>query len=236
MDELSEQNVQTTDVSGIDARLKLIIENATKTTNNSWKSLQTETGIKAEKWRQFYRGSTKASGEMIEAAAKSWPDFAFWLACGDTEPERGHVAPPNVKSSYPIVSGVAQPWATAERKYKQALLQQTPKSDAERDVRDKSLQEEVFKVREAHVMPAVQLCYERIMRALNQEPKDDLFLLEYDDELRKIREKRWKAEAKVQEAIYTERVHLGESVQIEGLIKILSRLKFWKKNDSEKKS
>lgn len=236
MDENSVDAAKFDDVSSIDGRLKLIIENATKTTNNSWKTLEVETGIKAEKWRQFHRGSTKASGEMIETAAKTWPDFAFWLACGDTEPERGHVAPPNVKSSFPVVSGIAQPWATAERKYKQKLLQQTPKAANDRAARDEQIRAEVFKVREKHVMPAVQLCFERIMRALNQEAKDDLFLLEYDEELRKIREKRWKSEEKLQEAIYTERVHLGESVQIEGLFEILSRLKFWKNNDAKKKS
>lgn len=237
MDELSLQVTKQDDVGSIDGRLKLIIDNATRTTNNSWKALETETGIKAEKWRQFHRGSTKASGEMIEAVAKNWPDFAFWLACGDTEPERGHVAPPNVASSYPVVTGIAQSWATAERKYKQQLLQATPKSAGERAARDESLRAEVFRVREEHIMPAVQLCFERIMRALNEPPKDDLFLLEYDEELRKIRKMRWKIELKLQQTINTERDHLGESAQIEGLFQILSKIKskFWKKNDAKKK-
>ena len=74
------------------------------------------------------------------------------------------------------------------------------------------------------------------MRALKQDEKDDLFLLEYDQELRNLRIERWKAEKRLQDKIYTERVHLEESVQVEdALEKLISLLKFWKKDDDSSK-
>lgn len=217
------------DTNHIEGRLKLLMDYVTGGTHKSWKTLEDETSIKAEKWRQFHRGSTKASSEMIEAIARRWPDYAYWLACGDTEPERGHIAPENFPGVYPIVRGVPQKWATAERNYKQKLLRDVPAGTEEKTIREERIKEEVFKVREKQRMPAVQLCYERIMRTLKQESKDDLFLLEYDNNLRNIRLERWKEELKIQKAINSERVNLGDSIHFESILeKIISGAKFWK--------
>jgi len=52
------------------------------------------TGINASKWRDLDRGKTKAAtAEMIEAACKGWPEFAFWFVTGDSVRPRGHVSP-----------------------------------------------------------------------------------------------------------------------------------------------
>ena len=221
----------------IDGRLKILIDHITEGTNRSWKALEDETNVKAEKWRQFHRGTTKASGEMVEAVAKRWPDYAYWLACGDTEPERGHIAPANLEISFPVVPGVAQHWASQERLYKQRLLRTVPVDPTLRSVRDQTIRDEVFKIRQEQIMPAVQLNYERIMRALNQDAKDDFFLLEYDEELRKLRLERWKAEEKLQTTLYNERELLGQSAQAEDVIKklklynplkkLLAIVRFW---------
>lgn len=208
-------------------RLLEIVEAETDP-RNRFKILEEETGIAKNSWTAVWHRRQRPTAEMIEAIAKRWPDYAFWLACGDTEPERGHIAPPSTESTFPIVRGVPQLWATQERLYKQRLLREVPTDPDEKIVRDKLIRDEVFKVREKQAMPAVQLCYERIMRTLGQDAKDDLFLLEYDRELRMLRLERWKAEKKIQNAIYNERVNLHESVQVEDILeKVLSIVKFW---------
>ncbi|WP_308924600.1 hypothetical protein [Janthinobacterium sp. J1-1] len=210
-------------------RLLEIIEAETQQ-RNRFKTLEDATGIAKDSWTAVWHRRQRPTAEMIEAIAKLWPDYAFWLACGDTEPERGHVAPITTAVSYPIVNGVPQHWASAERIYKQKLLDKVPVEPVEKALRDKKIRDEVFKVRERQVMPAVQLCYERIMRALGQESRDELFLLEYDKELRNIRLERWKAELKLQKSIYIERTHLGESVQVEEVLdKLLSMINLRKK-------
>lgn len=58
-----------------------------------WKRLETETGIKASKWRSFATGNQRPTPDMIEAAAQLWPHYAFWLATGITDIANGHSAP-----------------------------------------------------------------------------------------------------------------------------------------------
>jgi hypothetical protein len=217
-------------------RLLKIIEAETDQ-RNRFKALEDETGIGKDSWAAAWHRKQRPTADMIEAIAKRWPDYAFWLACGDTEPERGHIAPANLEISFPVIPGVPQLWASQERLYKQRLLRKVPAEPELRLVRDQTIRDEVFKIRQEQIMPAVQLNYERIMRALNQDAKDDFFLLEYDEELRKIRLERWKAEEKLQTTLYNERKLLGQSAQAEDVIKklrlynplkeLLALVRFW---------
>jgi len=224
-----DKEVKNEEKNDIDSRLKILIEHKTEKMQNAWKTLENETGVNSQKWRQFHRGATKASSEMIEAAARTWPDFAYWLTTSDTEPECGHIAPPTIKNAYPTLPGTAQKWATIERLYKQKLLLKMPTNNDEREQHIESIRNEVFKVKEKQKMPAVTLCFERIMHTLKAEIKDEYFLTEYNKELREIRIERYKEASEIQKKIYTERVHISQSVVIESALdKFLSAIKFWK--------
>lgn len=83
----------------IDTRLKLILTCLTNN-KNDWKSLERDTGIAAEKWRQYTRGTTKASVSMLDAVGKTWPQYAFWLMTGVSDERHGH-HPPNQIWAFP---------------------------------------------------------------------------------------------------------------------------------------
>lgn len=75
----------------IDIRLRFLINEVTRG-RADWKALQHKTGVSAEKWRNFNRGATKSSSEMIEAVSKEWPQYAFWLVTGVSDEHHGHHA------------------------------------------------------------------------------------------------------------------------------------------------
>lgn len=183
-----------------------------------FKELEDLSGISAESWKAVWHGRQRATLEMVEAVAQQWPDYAYWLACGDTEPERGHVAPKAFVSTYPIIRGEAQEWATRERQHKLALLKQQPADEEERIKRFSEIENEVFKLREKHIVPAVYVWFEKTMRALGEVAKPEFFLLEYDTALRKIREERHKEESKLQTELQQGRKNLGQSVAVEKLL------------------
>lgn len=54
------------------------------------------TGIPRESWKTYWNRGTRISGEMVEALGKVWPQYAFWLATGITDSERGHYGLPSV--------------------------------------------------------------------------------------------------------------------------------------------
>lgn len=83
----------------IDTRLKLLLACLTNN-KNDWKSLERDTGIVAEKWRQYTRGTTKASVSMLDAIGKAWPQYAFWLMTGVSDERHGH-HPPNHIWAFP---------------------------------------------------------------------------------------------------------------------------------------
>jgi hypothetical protein len=76
----------------LDTRIQLLIGCVTMH-KPDWKKLEIETEIPAEKWRQYTRGSTKASLDMTEALAAKWPQYAFWLITGVSDEKHGHHAP-----------------------------------------------------------------------------------------------------------------------------------------------
>ena len=78
--------------STIRSRLLEIIKQGTDEARR-FKSLEQMTKISGATWRTFWNRSGAPSGEMIEAIAAQWPQYAFWLATGATDPAAGHVAP-----------------------------------------------------------------------------------------------------------------------------------------------
>ena len=59
------------------------------------KELEEETGIPSKNWKNAWLGTQRPTAHMIEALARRWPQYAFWLSTGLTDPKNGHTAPPN---------------------------------------------------------------------------------------------------------------------------------------------
>lgn len=76
----------------VDDRLRLLLQQLTGG-KADWKQLEERTGVSAEKWRNFHRGQTKASVEMLERTSQCWPEYAFWLVTGVSDWQHGHSQP-----------------------------------------------------------------------------------------------------------------------------------------------
>jgi hypothetical protein len=59
-----------------------------------FKWLEDRTGIPRTTWNTFWRRDTAIpSGDMIQAIARLFPCYAFWLASGYCDSVNGHLAP-----------------------------------------------------------------------------------------------------------------------------------------------
>ncbi|MBS4028192.1 MAG: helix-turn-helix transcriptional regulator [Ignavibacteriales bacterium] len=59
----------------------------------SRRKLENETGIADYTWQAVEIGKQVANESHIEALAKLWPEFKFWLVFGETMPEYGQISP-----------------------------------------------------------------------------------------------------------------------------------------------
>lgn len=84
-----------------------------------WQGLERDTGIKASKWRSFATGNQRPTPDMIEAAARHWPHYAFWLATGITDVANGHAAP-RTATQFPEFANVED--STAYYYFRDSLL------------------------------------------------------------------------------------------------------------------
>lgn len=56
------------------------------------------TGISTQRWRKVLHRRQRPTSDMIEALARLFPQYAFWLATGITDSSNGHVAPSNAQT------------------------------------------------------------------------------------------------------------------------------------------
>lgn len=73
-------------------RLKLLLMAETKE-RGRYSSLEVDTGIPATTWRTWWNRGGAPGGQLVEAAGKKWPQFAFWLVTGHTDIRCGHDMP-----------------------------------------------------------------------------------------------------------------------------------------------
>jgi hypothetical protein len=78
-------------------RTKIAIEILIPSTRR-FKDLEELTTISSGTWRTWWTRGGKINGEMVEALARVWPQFAFWLITGWTDKNHGHIAPKGVKT------------------------------------------------------------------------------------------------------------------------------------------
>ena len=58
-----------------------------------WSDMETITGISRQRWRSACRGQQRVSQDMIEAVAKHWPEYLFWLIVGHPDLGVAQIAP-----------------------------------------------------------------------------------------------------------------------------------------------
>ncbi|WP_334001090.1 hypothetical protein [Burkholderia cepacia] len=57
------------------------------------KQLEEETGIPDRQWKHVWALKQRPTAHMLEALARRWPEYAFWLVTGLTDAANGHVSP-----------------------------------------------------------------------------------------------------------------------------------------------
>lgn len=78
--------------NSVSTRLKLILIAETKE-RGRFSQLEGITGIPAATWRTWWTRGSVPSGALVEAVAKHWPHFAYWLVTGQTDVRCGHDMP-----------------------------------------------------------------------------------------------------------------------------------------------
>ncbi|VVD71760.1 hypothetical protein PEP31012_00642 [Pandoraea eparura] len=56
-----------------------------------WKELESLTGIPAANWLAAVRNKQRPTAEMIEALARTWPQYAYWMVTGTSDARYGHL-------------------------------------------------------------------------------------------------------------------------------------------------
>ena len=91
--------------NSISTRLRLLLASKTEV-KGRFLELELMTGINATTWRTWWTRGDVPNGNLIEGAAKLWPEYAYWLACGTTDIRCGHDMP----ELDPIAKGYISNW------------------------------------------------------------------------------------------------------------------------------
>ncbi|MDD2770499.1 MAG: DNA-binding protein [Methylococcus sp.] len=51
------------------------------------------TGIPVNRWKQIRIKNVRASTEELDVCVQLWPEYAYWLITGMTQPEVGNISP-----------------------------------------------------------------------------------------------------------------------------------------------
>ena len=160
-----------------------------------YKDLEEKSGIGSHSWIAISRGRQRPTSEMIEFVAKQWPDYAYWLATGVTEPQFRHVAPVTYSEEYPVFRGEKSEVASAARRYEIERLKKMPAEAAERAAYVKALHDEVVQLQENEKFLADFHAYRRHARLMGSEGPDSLYMAAQDPELQALQQ-RWYEEDK----------------------------------------
>lgn len=175
----------------ISDRLLLVLESELPAARR-FKDLEEMSGISSHSWVAVSRGRQRPTEAMIEFAAQQWPDYAYWLATGDTEPEFRHVAPETYEEEYPTFRGEKSNVASAKRKYRISLLKQMPTSEEERKSYINDLREKVFDLKNSEAFRLDFYAYEQYARKIGSSAPNDLYIIAADNELHKLDVQHWK--------------------------------------------
>lgn len=65
-----------------------------------FRQLAESSGISLDSWKNTWHNKQRPTIEMVQFVARTWPQYAFWLATGITDIRHGHQAPEDY-GSYP---------------------------------------------------------------------------------------------------------------------------------------
>ncbi|WP_052273567.1 hypothetical protein [Pseudomonas aeruginosa] len=75
----------------IQDRFRAVIRHNTSDTRR-YAELEALTGIPAASWNKAYNERQRPTAEMLQAIARQWPEYAFWLITGVTDARYGHIS------------------------------------------------------------------------------------------------------------------------------------------------
>lgn len=185
-------------MNSLGERLRAIAEHQTSATRR-FKELELATDIASETWRTFWGRNARPSADMVEAVAQRWPQYAFWLATGITDPVFGHIAPPTSPKRFPVIRGVEQETATREFRYLIDRLKSEPTADDEAQRRAQELEDAGLEAMKRLVTPAAHVSYEKAMRGFGEPGRYDLYLLALDSDYSEISSARHDSESFAQQ-------------------------------------
>jgi len=76
----------------ISTRMKLILLAETKD-RGRFSFMEVNSNVPAATWRTWWTRGGAPNGVLLEAVAKLWPHYAYWLITGKTDIRCGHTAP-----------------------------------------------------------------------------------------------------------------------------------------------
>lgn len=75
----------------------LVLISAVTDERRRLKQLEEETGIPDRQWKHVWALKQRPTAHMLEALARRWPEYAFWLVSGISDAPNGHVSPSEAK-------------------------------------------------------------------------------------------------------------------------------------------
>lgn len=188
-----------------------------------FKFLEDISGIQSVSWRKAYLRGQRPTIEMIETVAQQWPQYAFWLSTGITDPLRGHIAPKTTASAVPVLKGKKQIYAEEVFKKQIELLK------AEAKIGDRSeaqrVREEIGNaIRSDSLTPSLCISFEAIMSLYGEDSRYDYFEYITNEELQRLQKMRDTEEIDMLQTISNHQKNIVYSAFIDKLLKKLRSL------------
>jgi hypothetical protein len=180
-----------------------------------FKELEEISGIAAVSWRKAYLRGQRPTNEMIEKLGKKYPQHAFWLVTGITDPLRGHIAPHTWDSHNPVPRGVNQPTANAEFLYRIQLVEQEPIDAIELAEKRRRTEDAILDIRENAAIAATYVSYEKAMREIGEAGKSEFFVVSTDKHMHELELARRDEEQALQKRYWTWKTNLFTSQALE---------------------
>ena len=109
--------------NSLSTRLKLLLLAETKD-RGRYADLEVSSGISAATWRTWWNRGGAPNGSLVEATAKRWPQFAYWLVTGHTDIRCGHDMPALAPEARGYISNWPEEGSTRNRAIKNGYSQE----------------------------------------------------------------------------------------------------------------
>lgn len=144
------------------------------------KHLEEETGIPDRQWKHVWALKQRPTAHMLEALARRWPEYGFWLVTGLTDAANGHVSPTvraEIRSSNSLLGTAV---SEALNYFERALLYQEVVADNEPQISPDDFKDEPVDsltrliLGDAAVVPAGQdeELWEKYLALLNKQQEE----------------------------------------------------------------